>query len=740
MSERSRLRLLVLQVLVVSLLLTLFGRLWYLQVMAEQTYTQAASDNRSRDIVTPAVRGLILDDRGVPLARNTTALVVSVSRTEMLHQRDGGKELVARVAKVLGKPFAEVWGRTQLCGTPGAPKPPECWNGSPYQPIPVTNDADTGMALTIMEHQEDYPGVTAELQAVRDYPQPYGANAAHELGYLGPVTDDEVAASGHKPGESELQRTDLIGRAGLEAQYDADLRGSPGVRTLAVDHQGAVTGTLSETQPTPGNYLVTSIDARVQAVAEQQLRAAIIRARTVGDINKHGQKFPADAGAVVVMDVTNGRIIAMASYPTYNPNVWVGGISTKNYAAITSAANGYPNQSRAFQGEYAPGSTFKIVSVGAAARSGYDLNGSYDCPTAFRIGSTLKRNYESEGFGRISLRRAIQVSCDTIWYKIAYDMWLREGGVHAKVTTPDPFVLTAKQYGLGKVTGLDLPGEANGRVADRQWKQDYWQATKDFYCAAAKTGFPDVRKTDPARATFLTKLSRENCTDGWAYRAGDAANFAIGQGDMTVTPLQLTRAYAAVANGGTLYVPTIGKAIVSPDGKLIREIKPQVAGHLPITGSSLKWLQTTLQTVSVSGTARAPFANAGFPVSQIPVAAKTGTAEVYGKAPTSVFATYAPANHPQYAVVMMVSQGGTGSGISGPSVAAIYKALYGVGADGNVHVAKGILPGGHPPAALPRVRAGAVVGASWEPTLPQLPGPSGDLPEALTPDRRSPPW
>jgi penicillin-binding protein 2 len=604
----------------------------------------------------------------------------------------------------------------------------------------VTDEANTQMALTIMEHREDYPGVTAELEAVRDYPMPYGANAAHELGYLGPVTDAEVAASGSKPGQSELQGTDLIGRAGLEAQYDADLRGTPGVQTLAVDHQGGVTGTLSETDPVPGNYLVTSIDAKVQAVAEQQLRAAITRARTVGDINKHGQRFPADSGAVVVMDVTNGRVIAMASYPTYNPNVWVGGISTKDYAAITSARNGYPNQSRAFQGEYAPGSTFKIVSIGAAARAGYNLNGSYNCPTAFRIGNSLKRNYESEGFGVISLRRAIQVSCDTIWYKIAYDMWVREGGVHAKVTTPDPFVQTAKRYGLGQMTGLDLPGESNGRIADRQWKQDYWEATKAYYCSAAKTGFPDVRKTDPARATFLTKLSRENCTDGWAYRAGDAANFAIGQGDTTVTPLQLTRAYAAVANGGTLWVPTIGKAIISPDGKLVREIKPKSAGHLPIGGTALRWLQTTLQSVSVVGTARAPFANAGFPVAQIPVAAKTGTAEVYGKAPTSVFATYAPATKPRYAVVMMISQGGTGSGISGPSVAAIYKALYGVGKDGKADLHKGILPGGHPPTTLPKVRADGIVVADWQPTLPAPPAPTGDLPEALAPDRRVRLW
>jgi penicillin-binding protein 2 len=712
MSERSRLRLVVLQVLVLSMLLTLVGRLWYLQVDASENYKSAAAENGTRQIITPAARGMILDDRGRPLARNRTALVVSISRTAMLRQTDGGRALVAKVAQVIGKPFQEVWDRTRLCGSAGAPPSPQCFNGSPYQPIPVTDEASTAMALQIMERREDFPGVTAELTSVREYPEPLGANAAHELGYLGPVSDAELTARQKqvKAGKDlpVLQPTDLIGRAGLEREYDSDLRGVPGVKTLSVDHQGGVSGVLSETEPTAGNYLVTTIDADVQAAAEQQLKAAISRARHTGDVNKGYAKYKADSGAVVVLDVNTGAIVAMASYPSYDPNIWVGGISTKDYKQITSKKNNYPNQSRAFQGQFAPGSTFKAISTPAAVKAGYSLNGSYPCPSAYPIGGTMKGNYESEAFGTISFRRAIQVSCDTVFYKFAYETWLREGGLHPKKGVKDPFTQMAKGFGLGKPTGLDLPSEASGRIADRAWKLAYWKATKTYYCAKAKTGYPEVAKSDPRRAAYLLQLSKENCVDGWAYRGGDAANFAIGQGDTLVTPLQLARVYAAVANGGTLVTPHIGAAVMTPEGQLVRRIAPKPAGHVPVPKSVLAWERSALASVTTQGTGYGPFASVGFPISKLAVASKTGTAEVYGKQPTSVFATFAPVQKPEYAVVMMVSQGGTGSGVSGPSVATLYKTLFGVHGS-TVDLAKAEPPGGHPVTALPQVRPDGTV-------------------------------
>lgn len=715
MSERSARRLVVVQVLVLSLMVTLLGRLWYLQVLAADNYRTAAAENATREIVTPAPRGMILDTRGRPLATNRTALVVSISRTAMLRQPDGGRKLVAKVAEVIGEPAEKVWEKTRLCGTEGAPPPPRCFNGSPYQPIPLTDEASTQMALQIMERREDFPGVTAELTAVRHYPQPLGANAAHVLGYLGPVSDAELAAreaerrAGGPRREAVLQRTDLIGRAGLEKQYDDDLRGRPGVKVLAVDNRGGVSGVVSETEPVPGNYLVTTIDADVQAEAEKQLRAAIMRARTQGDINKgYATKLKADSGAIVVMDVHTGAIVAMASYPTYDPNIWVGGISAKDYKAISSRKNNYPNQSRAFQGEFAPASTFKAVTLPAAVKAGYPVNASYDCPSSYSIGGAPKRNYESQAYGVISMLRAIQVSCDTVFYKFAYETWLRMGGLKAKKGAKDPFTEMAKGFGLGRPTGLDLPGEADGRIADRAWKRAYWKATRDFYCAKAKTGYPEVARTDPRRAAYLLQLSKENCVDGWAYRGGDAANFAIGQGDTTTTPLQMARVYAAVANGGTLVTPHVGRAVMTPEGELVRRIAPEPAGKVPVGKATLSWLKRALRTVTEAGTGYGPFARAGFPLDKLPVASKTGTGEVYGKQTTSWFASFAPATKPRYAVVMMVSQGGTGSGTSGPAVAELYKKLFGITGP-RVDLSAASPPGGRPPTGLPAVRPDGTV-------------------------------
>ncbi|MGI5207935.1 penicillin-binding protein 2 [Spirillospora sp. CA-108201] len=683
MNPRTHFRLVVLYVLVAALLLVLIGRMWALQVLEGAHYRAVAADNRTRDIVVPATRGMILDDRGRPLVRNRSALVVSVDRTTLSRQKDGGRTVLKRLAAVLGTSEDEMSKRIRLCG-PGIKRP--CWPGSPYQPIPVEDHVDPKRALQIMERQEDFPGITAQVQAVRDYPEPEGARPAQLLGYLQPVTQDELdKRKGLKV--TGYSGVDLVGRDGLEAQYDSVLSGEPGFRKVLVDSQGRVTGTAQEQPPNAGSNLVTSIDAGVQGAAEKALKNAIDGAR------KQGR--PADAGAAVVMDVRTGRMIAMASYPTYDPGIWTGGISQDEYDALLGKKQGEPLISRVTQGQFAPGSTFKISSVSAAVKDGNSLTGTYDCPGSYNVGNRAFRNFEGEELGAMSLHTALVKSCDTIFYRFAFQEWQRDGGTKPKKNPSDPMVKMARSYGFGSRTGVDLPSESEGRIPDRGWKKNFWDVTKAANCKGAKEGYPELAKTDPARAAYLKAVATENCTEGYVWRPGDAANFSVGQGDVLVTPLQLVRAYSAMANGGRLLTPRLGVAVVRPDGSIVRRIDAPPPRKLPVDDKVLKYIRASLAEVPKSGTASGAFN--GFDFKRVDVGGKTGTAEVYGKQDTSWFASFGPVDKPRFAVVAMVSQGGQGAQTSAPAVREIWEAMYGT------KDRKALLQDGRLPSELPRM-------------------------------------
>jgi penicillin-binding protein 2 len=546
---------------------------------------------------------------------------------------------------VLGLKPADVIQKVRLCD---AKTPQPCWNGSPYQPIPITDEATAKQALQIRERAEDFPGITAEPEAVRRYAAPGDANAAQVLGYLSPVTDDEITQA--KDSDSPYLRSDQVGRSGLERQYDKELRGKAGVTRYEVDNLGRVIGKANSDAAEPGSNLVTSIDARVQRVAEYQLDKAMKTARQQFD-KITGENYKADSGAVVVMEAKTGRIVAMASAPTYDPNVWVGGISAKDYKQLTGKNSDYPLLNRAIQGQSAPGSTFKVVSTAAAVEAGYKWDGGYPCTSSYSVGGQVFKNFEGENFGPISLGRALEVSCDT---------------------------------------GVDLPNEVTGRIPDRKWKQETWEANKAYWCKTGKKG-----------GTYVQQIAYENCLEGNKMREGDSINYSIGQGDTLVTPIQEAMVYGALANGGTEYVPTIGKAIVSADGKTVQEIKPQVKAKLPISAATHKGIDKALAGVVTSGTAAWKFQ--GWPQDKIQLHAKTGTAEVYGKQTTSWFATYTK----DYTVVMTIAQAGTGSGASGEAVRNIYNAMYGVQADGSIDKKKAMLP--TPQTSLPKVRADGTI-------------------------------
>ncbi len=682
MIPASRRRLWVVHLVVGAMLISLGARLWYVQVMNNGTYAALAAQDLTQQVVVPSVRGQILDDTGQPLVDNRSALVVSVNIAR-LGQRSDEPAVLARLAKLLHMGRKLLAEKVRLC-TASVPAP--CWAGSPYQPVPVDQNVSAKVALQIMENHQQFPDVSAQIQPVVNYPAPNGANPSQVIGYLQPITPQEVQQR-HLT-VTGFSGVDLVGQAGLEQQYDAALRGTPGIQRVTVNAQGVVTGTASQTPAKAGDTLVTSISSPLQADVQNILAAAIHKAYNAGNTG-------ATTGAAVVM-TTSGRVVAMASYPSYNPSVWTGGISNAEFNSLFGAGRGEPILNRVTQGQYPPGSTFKITSVAAAVANGYSLNGLYNCPATVKIGSSTFANDGNPSLGAMSFHQALVVSCDTVFYQLAYDMWLHDNtkanyvaSAHAPLQKMQKMELA---WGFGQPTGIDLPAESAGNVPTRQWLYYYWKQYKNFWC-----------KNGRQYGSYIQQIEYQDCQSGYVWDPGQAAIAAIGQGYISVTPLQLADAYMALANGGKLYSPRIGEALISPSGQVVQKINPPLIRRLPVSRNTLAYMRSALAGVITQGTAAPAFA--GFPLSKVCVAGKTGTADVTGTQANSVFASFAPCDHPQYVVVVMIPHAGYGAQASAPTVRQIWDAIYGL--EGH----KAAFPNGQAPAALPAISSSGVIKA-----------------------------
>ncbi|SDK81753.1 penicillin-binding protein 2 [Nocardioides sp. YR527] len=683
-AQVSRLRLIVIQALVFSLLATLGVRLFYLQVRHGDAYQAAAASQSKREIVRQPVRGIIVDAQGRPIVTNRSAWVVSLDQGVLDGlDDDDRKTLMARVAKAV-----DVSPKKQDEAIAN-------WSGTRYQPVPIATDVSESTALRILEQPEDFPGVVAEKQTLRSYPSPFGINAAGVLGYLSPITEDENDNAKER-GDESLNITSMVGRSGVEKEYDQWLRGMPGYDTVTVDSVGREIGRGDSVASQPGDTLVTSIDAKVQGRAEKLLAESIETARNTFD-KISGRNFEADSGSVVVMEAQTGRLVAMANQPTYDPEEWVGGITQKQLDRLYSEKAGYPLLPRATQGQFAPGSTWKPFMTVGALNNGYSRDTLLNCSSGLQVGNRVFKNYESGAYGFIDFAKALQVSCNTFFYQVGVHYWQKYGANPADVNAKDPLVETAKAFGFGKRTGIDLPGESAGRIADRKWKAEYYEAMKGYYCRM------DEKKNAPT--DFLQLFAHEFCIEGNYYRTGDAVNFSIGQGDTMVTPIQLARAYASLANGGTLYEPRIGKAVVSGDGTVVEKIDPKVAGKVKMSAKSIDYVNEALLGTPQSGSLAWKFG--GFPLDEVKVRGKTGTAEVTGKQTTGWVATY----NKKYVVIMTISQGGTGSGSVGDAVRKLWESLYGIEEGGaEVRPDKAAIRGVDPPRNLPAFGAdGSIV-------------------------------
>jgi len=622
---KTRIRLKLVSVLVLVMLAALTTRLWFLQVLASPKFVTLANQNQVRLVPIEPMRGQILDRNGHVLVGNRPSTVVLVDRRGL---RGQDEQVLFRLATLLHVPVKDMLDRLKSV------------KYLPYQPVPVAADVSKESIFYILEHQDLFPGVSYEVDPIRDYPD--GSLGAQVLGYVLPISADQLkekAFAGYGTGE-------LVGDAGIEASYQSVLRGNPGKRELQVNAQGQVLNdNLGTKDATPGDNVVLSIDKNIQKLADQSLDLGIRLARQTPDAES-GKDLKATGGAVVVMDPKSGRVLAMSSYPNFQPKAFIGGLTERDYQTLTAKGSNFPLVNRAIQGLYPAGSTFKPFVAVAALREGYAApNGSYDCPSGYAAPIDPTRhifhNWSPVDYGPISLPEALTISCDTVFYKFGYQFWLRYHRTSDEVMQQDLW-----QMGFGKRTGIDLPGEQAGLIPTA----DY---TKQVYAKNPQVYGPYY---------------------GWL--PGDAINLAIGQGFIEVTPLQLAAAYSAIANGGTLYSPKVVAKVVSADGKLVQAVRPQVLGKLPIPKKEVLFLRQALTGVTTHGTASLAFS--GFPLGSIPVAGKTGTAEVVPRQPTSWFAAMAPAGDPKYVVVAMVEQGGHGATTAAPIVRRILEGLFGL--------------------------------------------------------------
>jgi penicillin-binding protein 2 len=669
MSERSNRRLALFAILITVLLVVLMGRAAVLSVRDGGQLASAAAQNDTRVHIQPAARGLILDQTGTPLVGNQGGVSIRIT-PDRLPEGAGNDRVLARVGDIVGESPRKLGQRLLACGSPGASLPPVCHLGNPGDPVDLPVPLDPRATQQIAEQPERFPGVSLVSVLQRTYPQE-SLRASHVLGYLGQATGTELAD------DADLPREGLIGRTGLEKQYESVLRGKSGWQRANVNVAGVVTGYENVEAAETGDTLLTSLSAPVQVGVEESLR------RVLGSLGQ--------TGSAVVLDAKTGRVLGLGSYPDYDPNLWTEGISSAQYDELV-ASGALLNQ--AIQSISAPGSTWKAISVLAMQKEGMLLAGDYSCPARYLAGSGVFRNHGSAAVGEISLSKAMEISCNTVFYQAADTFWRDGGGERSSETELDPIAQAATDLGLDTPTDVDLPGEAVGSIASPAAKYQIWQDRRETWCAAAELGYPELAEKDRDKARYFQKLDADNCERGDLWQQGDAINAAIGQGGTATSVLGLATAYAALLGDGRIRTPKVGRAVIDPNGE-VSSVDPVVAPDRVVPPEVTRFLQKSLSRVTKSGTAKVAFA--GFPLDRYPVAGKTGTAQVDDRVATSWFASAAPANDPQYVVVVSVPEGGDGGSVAAPIARSIYEVIFGLNGNNG-------LPSGGPSYEIPRVK------------------------------------
>jgi len=584
-------RLNVMQWIIVIVFVALVSRLDYLQVVQGQHYVQLADGNRIRIIPIKAPRGIFYDRNGVLLVSQRPNFAVTVAT----FSNSIPDAVVIKLGEILDMKEEDIRAKINR------------HTGLTFEPILIKSDVNLEMITKIAENRSEFPEVVIKAQPVRKYI--YQDFAAHVFGYVGEISAVDL----QKKKEDGYNTGDIVGKSGLEKVYDNYIRGTVGAERIEVDVNGHAIEVLGERQPVPGNNLVLTLDYEIQRAAEKAIDERLLY------LQSQEHRLKAKAAAAVVMNPKTGEILAMVSRPAFNPNLFNGGISNKNWDLLTGNQFN-PMENRAISGEYPPGSTFKIITSTAALELGKVTTKEKILDTG-KHWLIPKGNAGGEALGWIDFNEALAKS-DNVYF---YEMGNRVG-----IDNLEKF---ARLYGLGATTGIELGGEAKGLVANRRYKEKRYG--EDWYLSE----------------TF------------------DAA---IGQGFQLVTPLQMAMVMGEVANGGYRYRPFLVSRIVSPAGKIIKTFSPEETGHIKISPPTLLAIRNALHEATLpGGTAAGVFQD--FPVS---IAGKTGTAENSHGDDHGWFVAYAPFDDPQVVVSVIVENGGYGSQSAAPIAKDILAAFF----------------------------------------------------------------
>lgn len=592
------LRVAILGGIALVLFAIIFFRLWYLQVLSGDKYLAEANDNRVREVKVEAPRGQIVDRNGTVLVDNRTALAVQLAPQQLPKVQARRLRETRRLAEVLGT-------------RPGTLRKKIAHDSKelPFSPVTLKTDVSLDTVLYLQENQTRFPGVEVERVFLRKYP--HDTIGAHLFGTIGEVTKQQLKESRY----NGVQLGDRVGQSGIEYQYDRYLRGRNGASRIQVDALGRPKGELSIREPVPGKQLRLSIDLGVQKAAQAALA---------------GYGKP---GGFVAMDPRDGSVIALGSNPSFNPNVFAKGVSASVYKRLQDPNNGAPLADRAIQGLYPTGSTFKLISATAALQSGLLTPSTvlFD-GGSLNVGGISFRNAGGASYGALALPRALQVSSDVFFYRV---------GLMADQHGGDIIQKWARRLGIGRPTGIDLPGEVAGLVPSPAWRN---------------------------------RLFRKHLTDR-PWTPGDNINFAVGQGDLQADPLQMAVAYSAIANGGKVVTPHIGMRVEDSDGRTLQEIDPGPKRRLDISSVTRNAIISGLRAAAndPGGTSQPVFA--GFPIT---VAGKTGTAERGAQGDQSWYVVMAPYNDPRIVVAVTIERGGFGAQAAAPAARKILASYFGI--------------------------------------------------------------